>query len=723
MIARLGRRVPIVLQMSPVECGAACLAMILGYHGRKTRVAECRERLGIGRDGANALQISRAAKSYGLRTRSYSLEPAALRDVRLPAIVHWRFNHFVVLEKWTPNGVVIVDPAFGRRTVTADEFDSGFTGVVLVLEPGAAFETSSAAARLPGGYYIRFFTAPGSRGVWLQILAASLVLQVFGLATPLLTKLLVDTVLPGHIDQLMGIIAISLMLLVAGYAVTAYLRAGLLLYLQARLDSQIMLGFFEHVLRLPYPFFQQRTTGDLLMRLSSNIAIRETLTNQVISTVLDGAFVVIYLVALFALEPRFATAALLIGIVQVGVMLGTGGRLREETQHELAAATESQTYLIEALSGIAVLKASGAEDGALEHWSNLFFRHLNSSLRKNHLSAIIGTVMVALRIFSSLFLLWLAALQVLEGAMTMGMMLAINAMSHSFLSPLASLVGSAQQLFLVRAHLDRISDVLAAEPEPRAHTTEPARLSGRIDVRDLSFRYDSNGPLVLRDLSFTIEPGQKVAFVGRSGSGKSTLAKLLLGFYKPEAGEIYYDGRPYTCLDVREMRRQFGVVLQEPALFSGSIRDNIAFHDLELPLDRVMEAARTAQIHDDIARLPMRYETVLIEGGASLSGGQRQRIAIARALVHRPAVLLLDEATSHLDVVTESALEENLSRLGCTRIAIAHRLSTIADADMILVLDGGTIVERGTHEELLARNGYYAEMIASPAAAAALGAK
>ncbi len=709
------RRVPVMLQMSEVECGAACLAMVLSYHGRETGISELREVCAVGRDGVTAQSLANVARDCGLRARGYSIEPPDFKLIPLPAVVHWEFNHFIVVERWTPRSILIIDPASGRRRLTAEEFSAGFTGVVLTFEPGAQFARRRAANRISKLGFLRYMMGTrGVRALLAQILLMSLLLQLLGLALPVFTKVLVDHVIPFQMSSVMTVLGLGMVMWVLTQTVAGYLRASLLVYLQAQLDSRLMLDFFEHLLALPFRFFQQRTSGDLLMRLGSNMVLREALTTQTMSGILDGSLVIMYLAVLLAWTPAFGLLVLGIGMLQVVLLLATTRRVQQVMERDLRAQVESQSYLIEALAGIATLKAAGAEERALEHWSNLFFNQLNVSLERNRLSIIIETGMTMLRTFSPLVLLWFGARRVLDGAMSLGTMLAINALAAAFLTPLSSLLTGGQRLQLVGAHLDRIRDVLEAEPEQDAKSVQHAsQLKGKIELRGVNFRYNPSAPLVLKDISLTIEPGQKIALVGRTGSGKSTLAMLLLGLHKPVSGEVFYDGAPLEELNYRTLRSQFGVVLQESFLFSGSIRQNIAFNDPALTLEQVTQAARLAAIHDEITQMPLGYETLIAEGGTALSGGQRQRLSIARALAHTPSILLLDEATSHLDVMTENQVDLNLSKLSCTRIVMAHRLSTIRNANLILVLDQGGIVESGTHAELLAQSGHYAKLIQS----------
>ena len=716
LIASLRRRqlrVPVIHQLSMVECGAACLAMILSYHGRKTTVAECRERCSPGRDGLTARGITRAARDFGLEARAFALEPAALDRIALPVIAHWQGNHFVIVERQTVDAVHIVDPSSGRRRMSRADFEESFSSVVLVFEPGPDFRTASGKRRRWIGHLKSMLATHGTKRTLARILLASLLLQALALLMPAFTKVVIDQVLPRHMSQMMPILGVGMITLAAGQIVAGYLRSLSMIHLRGRLDSQLMLGFVRHLLSLRFSFFQQRTSGDLLMRLGSNSLIRELLTSQILSVILDGLFVLGYLAILLALSPLFGLVVVGLGLIQVTIILLGRARLWLVMQRDLATKADEQSYLVEAMKGISFLKFAGAEERAFDRWSALFFEQLNAVIQRGRFSAMIEAAMGSVRTLSPLLLLWLGATSVLDGRMSLGTMLALNAVAASFLAPLTTLAANAQQLQVAGANIERIADVLEAEPEQQETLGVSRRLSGRIDVDRVSFRYSAESPLVLRTISFGIEPGQKIALVGATGSGKSTLAMLLLGLYRPGLGEIFYDGVPLAEMKYRSLRSQIGVVQQEPFLFSGSISQNITFIKPDSSLDNVIEAARIAEIHEEICLMPMGYETIVAEGGTTLSGGQRQRIALARALTHKPAILILDEATSHLDALTESRVDRNLSRLSCTRIVIAHRLSTVHNADLILVLDSGRIVERGSHHELMAKRAAYAALVGS----------
>ncbi len=713
----LPHRVPVLTQMTAVECGAACLAMILSYYGRKTSVSEVRDRCHVGRDGLSALDIVKAARNYGLRVRAVSLQENDLRLVSLPAIIHWEFNHFMIVERFSPTWVEVVDPALGRRRLKPEEFWNGFTGIVIMLEPGVQFDrTSTYRTSSLRSYALNYLKiAPLSL---VQIIGASLFLQVFGLAVPLLTAIVVNNILPFKLNNMLTILAVGLLILVIAQVAMTLLRGWLLLYLQTRVDSQMMLGFFEQLISLPLRFFQQRSSGDILSRLTSNTVIRDTISNQLISTVLDGSFVLTYLIILFKGAPLFGWVALACGLTQVVVLIAANRVIRRLSKQELVSQGKFQGYAAEALVGITTLKAAGAEYRALQRWTNLFFDQMNASIRRLYLSSLVDTVVSNIRAVAPLILLVLGTSQVLNGSLQAGTMLALVTLASSFLAPLGSLVTSGQRLQMVHSHLERVADVMEAEPEQDIHAVQdPPRLSGHIRLENVSFRYDPQSPVVLHDIDLVIHPEQKVAIVGRTGSGKSTLGNLLLGLYLPTQGEIFYDGLPLRTLNYQAVRSQFGVVTQGSTIFNGTIRENIALNNPTMQMEEIVKAASAAAIHQDILQMPMEYETFVSEGGSALSGGQRQRLGLARALASNPVILLLDEATSALDVVTERMVEQALRELRCTQIIIAHRLSTIRNADLILVIDQGTIVERGTHEELLRQGGNYANLIHSQLAA------
>lgn len=704
------RHVPEMRQVTAVECGAACIAMILNYYGHAASISQVLERCGVGRDGLTALEIVKAARLYGLRTRAVSLDLEDFRFVTLPAIIHWEFNHFLIVERWSRTRVDVIDPALGRRTLTPAEFDEGFTGVVIMLEPGTQFEQKAPQKTLSLWSYMRSFLR--MRAIILQIMCTSLLLQVLGLGGPLLTEVVIDHILPDKDANLLKILALGMLILVLMQGITAFLRSSLLIYLQTRIDTNMMLNFFEHLLSLPYRFFQLRLSGDLLARVNSNLAIRDVLTNQFISTLLDGGTVVVYFMLLFLLSKMIAGITLALGLAQVALLLLTSPALHRLTGRDLEAQGKTQGYMNEVLSGIATIKAAGAEHRAFNRWESLFFHEMNVALRLNYLSSVTGTLFNLMNVLSPLLLLWIGSLQVIAGTMSVGTMLALNVLAVQLLVPLTALATHGQDFQIVRAHFWRIADVIGAQPEQDvAQVQTPHRLSGHVELRHVSFQYDMNAPFVLQDINLKIYPGQKVALVGKTGSGKSTLGKLLVGLVTPTSGSILFDGIPLEQLNYQELRSQFGSVLQEAFVFSGSVKENIALNNPSLDMERIREAAQIAAIAGDIEHMPMGYDTLVSEGGSAFSGGQRQRLALARALANHPALLLLDEATSALDVVTEQIVERNLRRLPCTQIIIAHRLSTVRNADVILVLDRGQIVEQGTHEQLLSRNGYYAYLI------------
>ncbi|AWS44417.1 peptidase domain-containing ABC transporter [Streptosporangium sp. 'caverna'] len=707
-------RVPVRLQMTRTECGAACLAMVLSHHGRDTSVSGCRDLLDPGRDGVSPASLVAAAEQHGMRATVERVEDPLATPLENPVIAYWEKHHYVVVERAGRTRVRVVDPAKGRRSLSREEFAEQYGGVVIDARPGEDFvrRRTPLRQRMLMRYLREFIGVAGGRRILLGILLLAAALQVFGLSLPLATKVVVDHLVPDGRHDLLGVLGAAVLGITVMQGALSILRSRMLLRLRALADEQLTGRFVTHLLRLPLGFFLQRSRGDLLMRLSSVSTGREAVTQHALTMCLDGVLLIVYVTALTFISPWYVLIVGTLAALQICLMLSSYNRVSVLTQRELTARAEEQGYLIEALQAMLPVKANGVETQARRRWHELFGAYQVAMLRRGRATSWFEGGQTALSMLAPLSLLWCGVWLVLGGQMSLGSMLAANTLAMSVLSPLMAFVGVIQLLSMLRGQIERIYDVFDSAPEISGDQLLPGGRPVSVQARDVTFRYAPESPPVVRSVSFTVPAGAKLGVVGRTGSGKSTLALLVLGLLRAEAGTIRHDGIAVDDLDVGELRRGCGAVLQELSLFNGTIRDNITLGSPDATDADVVDAATMAGLHEDVLRLPMGYRTTVGEGGASLSAGQRQRVALARALVHRPRLLILDEATSHLDPETERRVDAALSALRVTRIVISHRLSAIRNADEIVVMREGRVAERGKHEELVNRPGAYHELFA-----------
>ncbi|MCC7539588.1 MAG: cyclic nucleotide-binding domain-containing protein, partial [Deltaproteobacteria bacterium] len=708
------REAPYIPQMEAVECGAACLTMVLAAHGHHAPLSEVRAACGVSRDGVTLKKIVEAARSYGLSTKAQRLEPAELAGVVTPAILHWEMNHFVVLRRWTPAVVHLLDPAVGPREIPPEEFDRSFTGICVSLAPTPEFR-KRAPQRTSLGRYLR--TLGATWGALSLVLSASLLLNVMGLAVPLSTKLVVDHVLERGQTAWLEIIVLAALGAVAAQALVGVTRAAVLTALKRHLDIAMTLGFVRHLLSLPLPFLAQRSIGDLMNRVQSNKMLRDLLAGQAVAGLVDGLLLVSYLGLMLWLDAPLGAIVAGAGAAYCVLYAITRPGQLALLQERQVKDVKEQDQLIQIVRGMMTVKSAGSEVAAHTRWLNALVRALNARIRESRAQDGVGVALFAIRALVPVIVLALGAHRVMRGELTLGTLLGFQVLQLGFLAPLETVIQTLMRLQVMPVLMQRMDDILAAEPEPTGGAPCP-RIEGRVTFEDVSFRYGLQSPLVLDGISFSIDKGQKIGLVGASGSGKSTIAKLLLGMFRPVSGRITVDGQDLASLDLASLRRQCGMVLQEAALFEGSVRENISLYHPNAPIEDVVAAARLAQIHDDIESLPKGYETRISASSGLFSGGQRQRLALARAVLHRPPIMILDEATSALDAVTESAIERYLSTRECTRIVIAHRLNTVRDADVILVLRDGRVAERGRYDELVEQGGFFAELVARGGATA-----
>ena len=706
------KAVPFVQQLEWTDCGAASLCMVMAYHGKEAKLAHVREQMGIGRDGVSAKSILDTAEKFGLTGRGIKVDINQLKLLKTATILHWEFNHFVVFDRIVSSGAVrIVDPATGPRDVPLDQFRKAFTGVAIELTVTDRFtKTKREKGKL--GRYVQELMS--EKGLFSKVIVISLAMRLIGLALPLMSGMIIDKVVPRSDYDLLYVCLATIGGMVIFNLIAEVVRGFLLLHLRIALDTRMTLGFLDHMVSLPYSFFQRRSTGDLMMRVDSNGTVREIVTSKSMSAVIDGVFVLLYAAIIFYVNPTLGLITIVMSAVEALIFV-----CARPTYHRLLAAdldkqAKAHSYMVQLLGGMETLKCAGAERLGLEKWSNLYTDQLNVSMRRARANAYVDSIRGAVAALGPMLILTIGASAVMSGKMTLGMMLAMNSLATSLFGPLSALVGSALELQLVRSHMERIDDVLQTPVEQdRDAAQTPPRLRGHVSVRNLNFKYGETAPLVVQNVSLDIPPGTAVALVGPSGSGKSTLLNLLSGMHKPASGDITYDGRALHDMDVRAVRQQIGIVPQHPFIFGGTIRENVALTSPGATLDRISAACKVSCLHEDVSEMPMQYDTVVSDGGGSLSGGQRQRVAIARAVIRNPALMLLDEATSALDNSTEARVIAALERQRCTRITVAHRLSTVRNADLIVVMDKGKIVEQGNHHQLLAAGGLYSRLVAA----------
>ncbi|WP_405828878.1 NHLP family bacteriocin export ABC transporter peptidase/permease/ATPase subunit [Streptomyces sp. NBC_00105] len=709
-------RTPTVLQMEAVECGAAALAMVLGHYGRFVPLEELRIACGVSRDGSRASNLLKAARGYGLKAKGMQMDLAALAGVSAPAVLFWEFNHYVVYDgtarRLGRRGVYVNDPGKGRRFVPMDEFDTSFTGVVLTFEPGDGFRRGG---RKPGVLGAMPARLRGTSGTMAAAVISSLLLVAVGASVPALSRTYIDMFLIGEQTSLLGVLFASMAVaLVLTAALTALQQANLL---RGRIISSTLgsARFFRHLLRLPVAFYSQRNPADLVQRLQSNDAVAETLARDLAAAGVDAVVVVLYAVLLWTYDPQLTLVGVAVALLNV-LAMRIVIRLRATGTQKLRA--ESARLTNTSYSGlqlIETMKATGGENGFFRRWAGQHAVTLDVQQRLGVPSAWLAVVAPTLAALNSALILMIGGLRAVEGHLTVGLLVAFQALVTSFTAPISRLGGVAGRIQDFAADVARLKDVENFPVAPVHARREPAagtrRLKGQVELDHVTFGYSPLDAPLLKGFSLSVGPGQQVALVGGSGSGKSTVSRLISGLYTPWEGAIRIDGMRLEDIPRGALAASVSFVDQDVFLFEGTVRDNITLWDPTIADEAVIAALEDAAVHDVVARRPGGIHSRVEQDGRNFSGGQRQRLEIARALVRRPSVMVLDEVTSALDAVTEQVIIDNLRRRGCACVVIAHRLSTVRDSDEIVVLDRGTVVERGRHEHLVAAQGPYAALV------------
>jgi ATP-binding cassette subfamily C protein len=704
--------------MEIAECGAAALGMVLGYYGRIVPLAQLRRECRVSRDGSKASNVLAAARLHGLVGKGFKKEVEGLSAFRYPYIVFWNFNHFLVVEGCRGGRVYLNDPASGPRSVTLEEFDEAFTGVVLVMEPGPTFEKGGRRPTVAAGLWDRLH---GSIRPLAACALAALFLVVPGLAAPALTQIFVDKVLiEGTRDWARPLI---LGILLAGLlrGLLSGLQFRLLRQLKTKLSVVMSSRFVWHLLQLPAGYYAQRFSGEIAGRVTLNDKVADVLSGPLATTVIDIFMMLFYAVVMFQFDSVLTAIALTFAVLNFLVLRWVSRRRVDGNQKLTMEFGKLNGIAISGLQSIRTLKASALESDFFSRWTGQFAKASNAQQELAVADQYLGALPRFLSALMTVLILTVGGLRVMDGAMSIGMLVAFQSLTASFLAPVNSVLNLGGTLQELVGELSRLDDVLRNPTQTDQHPpydagtaqSFSAQLRGDVEFKNVTFAYSGMPPPLIEGLSFSVRPGQRLALVGDSGSGKSTVAKLVCGLYEPQSGEILFDGLPRQGIPREILTNSISSVDQDILLFGGSVRDNLTLWDNTVTDRQLVKACEDALIHDVVAALPDGYRSELLEGAANLSGGQRQRLEIARALINEPSILILDEATSALDAETEKRIDQSIRLRGCTCIIVAHRLSTIRDCDEIIVLDRGKVVQRGTHDGLIREQGPYRTLIST----------
>ena len=720
---RVLKRFPLVEQAEEMDCGAACLAMICKHYRIGATLGKLREMANVTTEGATLDSLAQVGESLGFTTHGLQCTYQTLLGFELPFIAHWEGYHYIVVYGVSKNQVWVADPGLGFRKLSVAEFEKGWTGTCLLFTPRADLAQIE-ATRSPWMRFVRLLRP--HKPVLGYLILATLVIQVLGIAPPIILQNILDRVVVHQSHELLNLLIVGFILVQVFMQLTALMRTYLTNFMVRNLDFSMMSQFFQHALSLPISFFAKRRTGDIFARFQENQTIRQFLTQSTISTMLNLLMVFFYFLVLFMYSLQMTLVLLALIVPMVILTVAITPRIKQYARRDFEASTDAEAVLMETLNGAETIKAMGIERAIRLKWEQKYAKALNVKYKAQGFEALIGFASQFLHAVTVTSVLWVGANLVLGQQLTIGQLIAFNMLMGSVMAPLMGLIGMWDELHEAGVAMERLGDVLDMEPEQKPED-QPSRillpsLRGDIRLQDVYFRYGGKEtPYVLENISFELKAGETVALVGHSGSGKTTLAKLLVGFYPPSEGKISIDGYNLNLIDKDYYRAQIGYVMQSNLLFSGTVAENIALGESNPDRRRIVEVARLADAHGFISKLPQGYEQTVGERGVGLSGGQIQRLCIARSLYRDPRLLIFDEATSALDTQSETNILRNLSGVleGRTALVIAHRLSTIMNADKILVLYQGRIVEEGTHQTLFDRQGMYYQLIHKQLAAAA----